>query len=454
MMVLSCQKMLMNDVGVPRGLLASLALISSNVFIGLLCILLMFPTGAMAQSSVVSEESQFVFNTLSFLFHGLITSFILLGLGMKMGGSVQRKSMGYTMLQTALVFSVTALMFWLIGYNLMYTNVDGGWMGDVGLWRHRLSDAMVLDGDTSSGYASASDWFFQVILAAIATTIAVSGALERITAQGVLLFAIIFSGGIYPIVGSWIWGRGWLDAMGFSDVAGSSSIHILGGAAALSCLLWIGARRGRFHIDGTPVFMMPASHPLVVLGGFFSVIGLMAFHGGAALALGSPSDSINTANGYINSLIASSSGMITAMVLSMMCWRTLSLGLIVNGAMGAMVAIAAEPFLPSMGISACIGVIAGWLVVLGHYGLRKLRLDDVVDVVPVHLVCGLWGVMAVALSNPNVTVMTQAIGGGSIVGVGVVVGGIVWGIVHLTVGLRISEEIEDMGMDKAVLGGS
>lgn len=402
----------------------------------------------------VSTEVDFVFNSLSFLMNGFLVMFMAAGFAMLETGSVRAKNAGAIVLKNISLYSLAGIMFYLVGYQLMYSNVDGGYFGEFALWSGAESDAAILSGnfDTEYNYAPASDWFFQMVFVATAASI-VSGALaERVKVWSFLLFVVVLTGVLYPITGSWEWGAGWLDGMGFSDFAGSTLVHSVGGWAALAGILIVGARKGRFNADGTVNPLPASSIPLVALGTFILWLGWFGFNGGSQLALGSAENAIAMSNIFVNTNLAAAAGVIAAMVFTQVMYGKIDLSVVLNGALGGLVSITAEPLMPTPLQALAIGAVGGIIVVLSTSLLLKLRIDDVVGALPVHLFCGIWGTMIVPLTNSDATYMTQLIGVASIGAFTFVASLVVWLILKIIVGVRTSEEAEEIGLDQAELG--
>jgi Amt family ammonium transporter len=338
-------------------------------------------------------------------------------------------------------------MYYLIGYNLMYVGVDGGYMGSFTF----LYDPNATP-DLETGYSKMSDWFFQMVFVATAASI-VSGTLaERIKIWPFMIFCVILTAIIYPIQGSWQWGGGWLSEAGFSDFAGSTLVHSVGGWAALVGAILLGARKGKYGADGRVNPMPGANLPLATIGTFILWLGWFGFNGGSQLALGSAADAMAISNIYVNTNLAAAGGVVAAMILTQIMYGKVDLTMALNGALAGLVSITAEPLMPSPLLSIIIGAVGGVLAVIVVPLLDKLKIDDVVGAIPVHLVCGIWGTIVVPLSNPDTTFGAQLLG---IVSIGVFVtvcSLIVWLVLKFTMGIRCSEEDEDAGLDKAELG--
>ena len=392
-----------------------------------------------------SAEIQYIFNTLLFLIGGFLVMWMAAGFAMLEAGLVRKKSVGVQCLKNITLYSVAGLMYWVVGYNLMYDGVDGGYLGSFTPWSAGEPSA-------DDGYSLASDWFFQMVFVATAASI-VSGTLaERIKVVPFLLFVVVLTGFMYPITGSWQWGGGWLYEMGFSDFAGSTIVHSVGGWAALAGALVLGARKGRFTPDGKAVPMPGSSLPLATLGTFILWLGWFGFNGASQLAMGTIEDANAVATIFMNTNLAAAGGVVVAMLTCLALYRKVDLSLVLNGAIGGLVSITAEPLTPAPIEAILIGGVGGMLVVLTVPLLDKLRVDDVVGAIPAHLVCGIWGTIIVPFTNTGADYTTQAIG---IVAFGLftfVVSLVVWSLLKAIVGIRINEEDEEAGIDQVELG--
>jgi len=267
-----------------------------------------------------------------------------------------------------------------------------------------------------------------------------------------LIFVAVLTGIFYPITGSWGWGGGWLAEIGFSDFAGSTIVHSVGGWAALAGAIVLGARRGRFTPDGKPQPMPGSSLPLATLGTFILWLGWFGFNGASQLALGSVVDADSVARIFMNTNLAAAGGVVAAMITCLAIYQKVDLSLVLNGAIGGLVSITAEPLTPLPLAAILIGAVGGVLIVITVPLLDKLRIDDVVGAIPAHLVCGIWGTIVVPLTNADASYATQAIGIAAFGLFTFVASLIVWSILRAVVGIRISEEDEDAGIDQIELG--
>ena len=401
----------------------------------------------------VSAETAYVFNTFLFLVCGFLVMFMAAGFAMLESGMVRSKNAAMICLKNISLFSIAGLMYWLVGYNLMYGVAEGGYIGALfDVWAADDTAIAAEEPDFSGGYASGSDWYFQMVFCATTASIVSGTVAERLKLWPFLIFTLFLTGFIYPVVGGWEWGTGWLDAMGFSDFAGSTLVHSTGGWAALTGAIVLGARTGKYGSDGSVNPMPGSSMPLATLGTFILWLGWFGFNGGSQLALGSGADAAAISNIFINTNMAAASGVIAAMLVSTALFGKVDLSMALNGAIGGLVSITAEPLTPSIGSAVFIGAVGGILVVLTVPLLDKLKIDDVVGAIPAHLVCGIWGTLIVPFTNSDVAYSVQAIG---VVSVGlfvVISSAIIWSALKFTMGLRVPEDEELAGLDKSELG--
>ncbi|MGC1503333.1 MAG: ammonium transporter [Sulfitobacter sp.] len=407
------------------------------------------------EAAAVTAEMVWIMNTLLFLIGGFLVFFMAAGFAMLEGGLVRSKNVTMQMTKNVALFSLATIAYWAFGYNLMYPletwSVDGVLSGVFGVG---VLETVGIDlaGADDAGYASTgSDFFFQLMFCA-ATASIVSGALaERIKLWPFLVFVVVLTGFIYPVQASWKWGKGFLDAMGFLDFAGSTVVHSVGGWAALAGALILGPRIGKYK-DGR-VHPMPGSNlALATLGMFILWLGWFGFNGGSQLAMGSVGDIADVSRIFANTNAAAAGGAIVALILTQILYKKPDLTMILNGALAGLVSITAEPLTPTLGIATLIGGIGGMIVVFAVPLLDKFKIDDVVGAIPVHLFGGIWGTVAVVLTNPEARLGTQLY---SIFIVGVfafVASAAVWLILKATMGIRVSEEAEINGLDMAELG--
>ena len=402
-------------------------------------------TASAQEPTPATDSSLFVFNTLLFLISGMVVMFMAAGFSMLEVGLVRSKNAATICLKNIALFSVAGLMVWLTGYNLIYGGEEGGFIGQFGPWSADESDP------TGVGYSASSDWFFQMVFVATAASI-VSGTLaERIKLWPFLIFVAFLTGIIYPIQAGWVWGAGWLDAR-FDDFAGSTLVHSTGGWAALAGAILLGPRAGKYSAEGKVMPLPGSSLPFATLGTFILWLGWFGFNGGSQLALGTISDAIDVSRIMVNTNMAACGGVVSAMLLTQILYKKVDLTIVLNGAIGGLVSITAEPLQPEIIQAILIGAVGGVIVTLAVPLLDKLKIDDVVGAIPAHLFCGIWGTLVVPLTNDGVNIVGQLTG---IVAIGAFVFTVsfaLWFLLKVTMGIRASEDEERNGLDKSELG--
>ena len=403
---------------------------------------------------------QFVLNSFSFLFWGALVMWMCAGFMMLEAGSVRTRNASVICLKNLGLYSIAGLAFYLIGYNIMHTGVEeGGWFGSLDLF-YGTSDAEkgLLGGDASQaaavmerGHSAMSDWFFQMVFVASTGSI-VSGTLaERVKLWPFFVFIAVLTAIIYPIVGAWTWGGGWLGAMGFKDFAGSTVVHSTGGWAALAGVIVVGAREGKFRADGSVRATPPNNVPAVTLGVFIIWLGFLGFNGGSQLALEGAADAVAVSNILANTNLASAAGLVTALALSRPLFGRIDLLASLNGAIGGLVAIAAGPDLSDHHWALIIGAGGGGVCAVGMKVLERLKVDDEVGAISAHMGAGVWGTLAVCIAaggNP----LVQLAG---VVSIGAFVFGassLVWRLMDRIVGARVTSSVERVGQDSSELG--
>ena len=411
-----------------------------------LIFLLNMSSAGMADTTV-SAEVGFIFNTLLFLICGFLVMFMAAGFAMLESGMVTSKSVSVICAKNIGLFSIAGIMFWMVGYNLAYGIPEGGYIGSFIPW----SDASELD----TGYSDGSDWYFQMVFCATTVSIVSGTMAERIKLWPFFTFAAILSGIIYPIVMGWQWGGGWLAELGFSDFAGSTLVHSTGGAAALAGAMIIGPRLGRFTKSGAPAPLKPfaaSSIPLVTIGVFILWLGWFGFNGGSQLAMGTKDDAVAVSTIFMNTFLAGAGGVLGAATITRLHFGKTDVIQMLNGCIGGLVAITAEPLAPSPFAAILIGAVGGLIVVYGTKLLFSLQIDDVVGAVPAHLFAGIWGTLIVPATNGDASFSTQLIGVLSVNIFVFVVAYIIFSAMKATIGLRLSKEGETKGTDVTETG--
>ncbi len=402
-------------------------------------------TSCFAETTVTPEVG-FVLNTLLFLMGGFLVMWMAAGFCMLESGLVTSKSVSVICAKNIGLYAIAGIMFWAVGYNLAYGIPEGGFIGNFNYW----SDASKLE----TGYADSSDWFFQMVFCATTASIVSGTMAERVKLWPFFLFTAILTGIIYPIQMGWQWGGGWLAAIGFSDFAGSTLVHSCGGAAALAGVILLGPRLGRFK-NGSVKPMKPfaaSSIPLATLGVFILWMGWFGFNGGSQLALGTLDDSISVSKIFVNTNLAACGGVMANALFTRLVYGRTDVIHMLNGAIAGLVAITAEPLTPSPFAAILIGGVGGLIAVFGTQLLYKFKIDDVVGAIPAHLFAGIWGTLAVPITNNAVAFSSQLIGIISINVFVFIVSFIVWFVVKQTIGIRLSAKAEKIGTDKSEVG--
>ena len=397
-----------------------------------------------------AAETGYLLNTLFLLLCGVLVMFMAAGFAMLEAGSVRSKSVTMICAKNVALYAVAGIAFYLTGYQVMYGETILGLVGWPGLWS--ADDSAALAGTDLAGHASAADWFFQMVFVATAASV-VSGALaERVRFWPFAIATLAMAAMVYPIVGHWTWGGGWLSQMGFTDFAGSTIVHSVGGWATLIGIAVLGARKGRFGPDGKAVAIPPSSVPYVTLGTFILWFGWFGFNGGSQLSFSSAEDAVAVANIFVNTNAAAAAGLVTTAMASRLLGSKIDLPLMLNGALAGLVSITAEPLAPSVAGALAIGAVGAMVMMAAARVLERLRLDDAVGAIPVHLAAGAWGTIAVAFSNAEASLAVQALG---VVAVGAFVGvafWIFWTLIDLVAGARLEEAQEHTGGDIAEFG--
>ena len=414
-------------------------------------VLALLPGFALAQETTpgFDEIGPYVMTTLLFLVGGFLVFWMAAGFSMLEAGLVRSKNVSMQLTKNIALFSIASIMYWLVGFNLMYPGEFNGYLA-FNFVPTVLEPVGLGAADASLDYASvASDFFFQLMFVA-ATASIVSGALaERIKLWPFLIFVVVLTGLMYPISGSWQWGGGWLSELGFSDFAGSTIVHSVGGWAALAGALVLGPRLGKYK-DGR-VHPMPGSNlALATLGTFILWMGWFGFNGGSQLAAGTVGDITDIGRIFANTNMAAAAGAVAALILTQVMYGKVDLTMVLNGALAGLVSITAEPLAPSLFGALLTGAVGGVIVVLTVPLLDKLKIDDVVGAIPVHLFAGIWGTLAVAFYTGNWGAQITGI-----IAYGVftfVIAYVVWTILKGAMGIRVSEEAEINGLDTSELG--
>lgn len=385
-------------------------------------------------------ELRFALDTFYFLISGVLVMWMAAGFAMLEAGLVRSKNTTEILTKNIVLYAIACTMFLLVGYNIMYVdNSAGGWLPSLG--------SLIGTQAEGADHSLESDFFFQVVFVATAMSIVSGAVAERMKLWAFLVFTVFLTGFIYPMEGYWTWGGGFLSEAGFSDFAGSGIVHMAGAAAALAAVLLLGARRGKYGKDGS-VHPIPGSNmPLATLGTFILWMGWFGFNGGSQLLISDAENASAVGLIFLNTNAAAATGAIAALLVSKFKWGKADLTMILNGALAGLVAITADPLSPSPLFAALIGAVAGVIVVYSIITFDKLKIDDPVGALSVHGVCGLFGLLVVPMSNDGASLSAQLYGAAVIFGFVFAASWIVWYVIKVTMGIRVTAEEEDAGMD-------
>lgn len=397
-------------------------------------------------------EMQYAFDTFYFLICGVLVMWMAAGFTMLEAGLVRAKNTAEILTKNVALFSISCIMYMLVGYQIMYGGDEGGFLPNLGFMIGAENAAEDMVGEDAPYYSVSSDFFFQVVFVATAMSIVSGAVAERMKLWAFLAFAVVMTAFIYPVQGYWKWGGGWLNDAGFLDFAGSGVVHMAGAAAALAGVLLLGARKGKYGANGQ-INPIPGSNmPLAALGTLILWMGWFGFNGGSQLKMSNFDDANAVAQIFVNTNMAAAGGLVAALLLARALFGKADLTMALNGALAGLVAITAEPLTPTPGLATLIGAAGGALVVGSILMLDKLKIDDPVGAISVHGVVGVWGLLAVCLSNEDATLGAQLLGIVSIFAWVFLASLIVWAVIKAVMGIRVSEEEEYNGVDTAECG--
>ena len=450
--------MTIHDFRLFKGCRSSAAWIVTRFgIVSMLLVCILSPVPAQA---AVEGEAQFVFNTFGFLVWGALVMWMGAGFTMIEVGSVRTKNASIICLKNLGLYSIAGLTYYLVGFNIMYVGVEpGGWFGSLEFLYGTTADEVVLLGGKGttasavvrSGHSAMSYWFFQMVFVATTASIVSDALAERVKLWSFFVFIAVLTSLVYPVVGAWAWGGGWLAELGFKDFAGSTVVHSTGGWAALAGAIMVGPRSGKFRADGSVKATPPSNVPIVTLGVFILWMGWFGFNGGSHLALSGAFDAVVVSNIFSNINLAAAAGVMASLSLSRLVLGRVDLLAALNGALAGLVAITAAPDIVQHYWAIVIGAIAGMICLLSMKSLEMIKIDDVVGAVPVHLCTGIWGTLAVCIAAGG-SLFAQIIG---ILSIGAFVFGssmLLWFVIDRTLGLRVSKDVEAIGQDVGSLG--
>ncbi|QGZ29580.1 ammonium transporter [Stutzerimonas stutzeri] len=394
------------------------------------------------------------FDTFYFLICGALVMWMAPGFAMLEAGMVRAKNTAEILTKNIVLYAVASIMYLVIGYYIMYSSPDGGILPSLGflIGDENAVDVVAAGGEDAPYYSARADFFFQVVFAATCMSVVSGAVAERMKLWAFIAFAVVMTGFIYPVQGFWKWGGGFLDAAGFLDFAGSGLVHMAGASAALAGVLLLGPRKGKYGPNGQINAIPGANLPLATLGAFILWLGWFGFNGGSQLKMSTIEDANAVAQVFTNTNMAAAGGLVAALITARLLFGKSDLTMVLNGALAGLVAITAEPLTPSALQSVLIGGAGGVLVVFSILGLDKIRVDDPVGAISVHGVVGMWGLLAVPLTNADATFGAQLLGLVSIFAWVFIASLIVWSIIKAVMGLRVSEEEEYEGVDVVECG--
>lgn len=399
-------------------------------------------------------QVKYALDTFYFLICGALVMWMAAGFAMLEAGLVRSKNTTEILTKNIALFAVACTMYLLCGYTIMYGGSEGGFLPDA-WFGNSISDASVEEVLASNGdtyYSGSSDFFFQVVFVATAMSIVSGAVAERMKLWTFLTFAVVMTGVIYPLQGMWKWGGGFLDAAGFSDFAGSGVVHMCGAAAALAGVILLGARKGKYGANGQVNAITGANLPIATLGTFILWMGWFGFNGGSELMVSNIEEANATAQVFVNTNAGASGGLIAALLVARILFGKADLTMALNGALAGLVAITAEPLTPGPIEATMIGAVGGILVVFSILALDKIKIDDPVGAISVHGVVGLWGLLAVPLTNSDATLSAQLYGAAVIFAWVFGASFVTWAILKAVMGLRVTAEEEYEGVDLSECG--
>ena len=400
-------------------------------------------------------ELSYALDTFYFLIMGAFVMWMAAGFAMLEAGLVRSKNTTEILLKNVALFAVACTMYMIVGYNIMYPGdgVNEFWPGiSFFLGGDNATADVIAGGDDAPYYSNLSDFFFQVVFVATAMSIVSGAVAERMKLWSFLVFAVVMTGFIYPMQGYWKWGGGFLDAAGFSDFAGSGVVHLCGATAALAGVILLGARKGKYGSDGSVHPIPGANLPLATLGTFILWLGWFGFNGGSELKVSNVEEANAVAMVFVNTNAAAAGGVIAALIAAKLLFGKADLTMALNGALAGLVSITAEPLTPTPGVATLIGMVGGVLVVFSIVMMDKVKIDDPVGAISVHGVVGMWGLLAVPLTNSDAAFGSQIYGLVVIFAWTFVASLIVWLILKAVMGIRVTDEEEYEGMDLAECG--
>ncbi len=398
-------------------------------------------------------ELSYALDTFYFLVCGALVMWMAAGFTMLEAGLVRAKNTAEILTKNIGLYAIACIMYMISGYGIMY-GAGNGWLPGISILSgaDNSVEAVLAGGGDAPYYSNLADFFFQVVFVATAMSIVSGAVAERMKLWAFFAFAVVLTGFIYPVQGYWKWGGGFLDGIGFQDFAGSGVVHMCGAAAALAGVMILGPRKGKYRSDGGVQAIPGCNLPLATLGMLILWLGWFGFNGGSQLTLSSVGDANDVARIFVNTNMAAAGGLIAALLLARIWFGKADLTMALNGALAGLVAITAEPLTPTPLLATFIGIVGGLIVVPTIVMMdRKFKIDDPVGAISVHGIVGIWGLLAVVISNHEPGILTQL--GIQLIGITVIFTWVfgtsfaLWKLIDSVVGIRVSEEEEYEGVD-------
>ncbi|MDH3840414.1 MAG: ammonium transporter [Chromatiales bacterium] len=399
-------------------------------------------------------ELSYALDTFYFLMSGALVMWMAAGFTMLEAGLVRAKNTAEILTKNVGLYSIACIMYMVCGYGIMYGDGISSWLPSIGFLSadDNTVAAVTAGGDDAPYYSNLSDFFFQVVFVATAMSIVSGAVAERMKLWSFFLFSVVLTGFIYPVQGFWKWGGGFLDQAGFLDFAGSGIVHMCGAAAALAGVILLGARKGKYGPGGQINAIPGCNLPLATLGAWVLWLGWFGFNGGSELKISNVDEANAVARIFVNTNMAAAGGLVVALITARFRFGKADLTMALNGALAGLVAITAEPLTPTPGMATLIGGVGGVIVVFSIVFLDRIKIDDPVGAISVHGVVGVWGLLAVCITNPDASLMAQLLGIGVIFAWVFGASLLVWAIIKATIGIRIAEQDEYEGADLAECG--
>ena len=399
-------------------------------------------------------ELSYALDTFYFLVTGALVMWMAAGFTMLEAGLVRAKNTAEILTKNVGLYSIACIMYMLCGYGIMYGDGLNSFIPSIGMLGGDDNTAadVLAGGEDAPYYSNLSDFFFQVVFVATAMSIVSGAVAERMKLWAFLAFAVVLTGFIYPMQGYWKWGGGFLDEMGFLDFAGSGVVHMTGAAAALAGVLLLGPRKGKYTADGRINAIPGCNLPLATLGMFILWFGWFGFNGGSELKVSDVGEANSVARVFVNTNTAAAGGLVAALLISRLSFGKADLTMALNGALAGLVAITAEPLTPTPLMATLIGGVGGLIVVFSIVGLDRLKIDDPVGAISVHGVVGIWGLLAVLLTNPEAQLSAQLLGIIVIFSWVFLASLLVWVVIKAIMGIRVGAEEEYEGVDMSECG--